>query len=79
MHTIQEGTIIKDLFEMRFVQVAMLIILALLTVCCGCHIIRGQKSQRRRISQGKLIFIFVTRGVEPEMHGLMGVEQVPLF
>jgi hypothetical protein len=51
VHTV-EGTI-KDLFEMKVVQVAMLIILALLTVCCGFHMIRGQQSQRQRISQGK--------------------------
>ena len=74
MHTIEEGTIIiiKDLFEMKVVQVAMLIILALLTVCCGFHIVRGQQSQRQRISQGKLTVIFVTRGVElPCQHTLI--------
>lgn len=60
MHTIEEGRIIiKDLFEIKVVQVAMLIILALLTVCCGFHIVRGQQSQRRRISQGKPTFFFV--------------------
>ena len=47
-----KGTI-RDLFEMKVVQVAMLILLTLLTVCCGFHIVRGQKSQRQRINQGK--------------------------
>ena len=38
---------------MKVVQVAMLIILTLLTVYCGFYIIRGQQSEMQRIDQGK--------------------------
>ena len=64
MYMYNDTGTIKDLFEIKIAQVAMLIILTLLTLCCGFQIIRGQHSQRRRISQGKPTLFFAARSVE---------------